>query len=55
MRDVVYQGSFKRIVALPTASPDIEVLCRVPSDLMIAAGDKMGLRLPPERLVVLKG
>ena len=53
--DVVYQGSFKRIVATPSVSPDIEVLCRVPSDLMIAAGDEIALRLPPERLVVLKG
>ena len=54
VRDVVYQGSFKRIVAIPASSPDIEVLCRIPSDLTIAAGDKIGLRLPPERLVVLK-
>jgi spermidine/putrescine transport system ATP-binding protein len=55
VKSVVYQGSFKRIVAVPSAAPGLEVLCRVPSDLVIAEGDKIGLHLPPERLVALKG
>jgi spermidine/putrescine transport system ATP-binding protein len=55
VRDVVYQGSFKRIVAVPRHATDIEVLCRIPADRKIAAGDAVELHLPPEKLVVLKG
>jgi spermidine/putrescine transport system ATP-binding protein len=55
VRDVVYQGGFKRIVAVPAVAPALEVLCRTSSDFTIAAGEEVRLRLPADRLVVLRG
>jgi spermidine/putrescine transport system ATP-binding protein len=55
VRDVVYQGSFKRLVAVPRVAPNIDVLVRVNSESKITAGDKIALHLPAEKLVVLKG
>jgi spermidine/putrescine transport system ATP-binding protein len=54
VRDVVYQGSFKRIIAVPTAKPDLDVICRVPSDVAISTGDAIGLHFAPDKLVLLK-
>jgi spermidine/putrescine transport system ATP-binding protein len=53
--DVVYQGSFKRVVANPTINPDFELLCRFPADTEIAVGQKVKLKIAPEKLVLLKG
>ncbi len=54
VRDVVYQGSFKRIVAIANALPGFEILCRVPSETVVAKGDVIGLHLAPDKLVILK-
>jgi spermidine/putrescine transport system ATP-binding protein len=54
VRDVVYQGSFKRIVALPAAQPDFEMLCKFPADTAVAVGDKVSLNIQSDRLVLLK-
>ncbi len=53
VRDAVYQGSFKRIVAVPAAAPDIEVLCRLPADTAIGAGDAITLGFDPDKIVLL--
>lgn len=55
VQDVVYQGSFKRVVLRPERAADIEILCRVSADQVIAVGDTVGLHIPPEKLVVLRG
>jgi spermidine/putrescine transport system ATP-binding protein len=52
--DVVYQGSFKRITAVPQAKPGLEVICRVPAETAVSAGDKVSLHLAPDKLVLLK-
>jgi spermidine/putrescine transport system ATP-binding protein len=54
VRDVVYQGSFKRLVVVPIAKSRFEVLCRVPADTVISAGDMVGLHFTANRLVLLK-
>jgi spermidine/putrescine transport system ATP-binding protein len=53
VRDAVYQGSFKRIVAVPTAAPDIEVLCRLPADAAVKAGEKITLGFDTDKIVLL--
>jgi spermidine/putrescine transport system ATP-binding protein len=54
VQDVVYQGSFKRIVAIPEALPELRVLARVASETAIAPGDTVGLHFAADKLVVLK-
>jgi spermidine/putrescine transport system ATP-binding protein len=54
VRDVVYQGSFKRIVALPDAQPDFEMLCKFAADTAIASGDNVSLNIQSDKLVILK-
>lgn len=55
VQDVVYQGSFKRVMCRPAAAPQIEVLCRIPSDTIVSVGDEVKLGLPASKLIVLKG
>ena len=52
--DVVYQGSFKRVTAVPTADPSLRLLARLPADAAVTEGDAISLRIDPERLIVLK-
>lgn len=54
VRDVVYQGSFKRITAISKSAPDLDILCRVSSDVVITVGDAVGLDFPADKVVVLK-
>jgi spermidine/putrescine transport system ATP-binding protein len=54
IKDVVYQGSFKRIVAIPEAQADLEVLCRVPSDTVALVGQSVMLHFANDKLVPLK-
>jgi spermidine/putrescine transport system ATP-binding protein len=53
VRDAVYQGSFKRIVAAPAAAPEIEVLCRLPADTAVKAGDQITLEFDADKIVLL--
>jgi spermidine/putrescine transport system ATP-binding protein len=54
VRDVVYQGSFKRIVAISKLDPDLEILCRVSAETTVAKDDMVGLQFAPDKLVVLR-
>jgi spermidine/putrescine transport system ATP-binding protein len=54
VRDVVYQGSFKRIVALPAAQPALQVLCKLSADVKVSAGDTVALQFAPDKIVVLR-
>lgn len=54
IRDIVYQGSFKRVTAVSLAHPDIAVLCRVGADVPLEMGQTVGLNFPQDKIVVLK-
>ena len=54
IKDIVYQGSFKRVVAIPEAKTDLEILCRVPSDTVAHVGQSVMLHLTNEKIVLLK-
>ncbi len=52
--DVVYQGSFKRIVAVPAVMPELQLLCKIPAETEISIGEKISLNIAPDKLVLLK-
>jgi spermidine/putrescine transport system ATP-binding protein len=54
IRDVVYQGSFKRIVASPDTKPELEILCRVPAATVVSVGQSVLLHLSTDKIVILK-
>jgi spermidine/putrescine transport system ATP-binding protein len=54
VKDVVYQGSFKRVTAVPTASPDIDLLARLPADAPVQADTSISLGVNLDALIVLK-
>ncbi len=54
VRDCVYQGSFKRIVAIPAMAPNVELLCRLPADSEVKAGDLLLLGFNPDKIILLK-
>ncbi len=53
-RDVVFQGSFIRVVATLEAAPEISVLARLPAGTEIAEGDRVGLAVDSSRIIVLR-
>jgi spermidine/putrescine transport system ATP-binding protein len=55
VKDVVYQGSFKRLLAQCELAPQIELLAKVPAETNIAAGDTAKFEVRPDKLVLLKG
>jgi spermidine/putrescine transport system ATP-binding protein len=54
VKDVCYQGSFKRVVASPAAAPDIDLLAQLPADAPVTVGSAVSLQLDSEKLVILK-
>ena len=54
IRDVIYQGSFKRCVALPIALLDFPILCKFTADRPVAVGEHVSLRIGADKLVLLK-
>jgi spermidine/putrescine transport system ATP-binding protein len=52
--DVVFQGSFKRVTAVPDAAPDTPLLARLPADAAVAAGDRLGLKIDAAHVIALK-
>ena len=54
IKDVVYQGSFKRITAVPDAHADLEVLCRVISDEAAHVGQSVMLNFSNDKIVPLE-
>ncbi len=53
VKDVVYQGSFKRVTALPDAAPDLQLLARLPADAPVREGAAISLRIDPAQVIVL--
>jgi spermidine/putrescine transport system ATP-binding protein len=54
VQDVIYQGSFKRIVAVPIHAPELRLLCKIPAETEIAVGKKISLNISSEKLVLLR-
>ena len=55
VRDVVYQGSFKRVSAQSMRDPDLIILARMPAEARIVPGDVTSLGFVPAHAVVLSG
>jgi len=53
VRDVVYQGSFKRVTATPDRAPDVNLLARLPADAAVAVGSRVALTIDAAHVVVL--
>jgi spermidine/putrescine transport system ATP-binding protein len=53
VKDVVYQGSFKRVTAVPNGAPDIRLLARLPAESPVSADMPVSLSIDPDRLILL--
>jgi spermidine/putrescine transport system ATP-binding protein len=54
LHDVAYQGSFKRVTAIPLANPEIRLLARLPAEMDAKTGDHVSLTIDPSRVTILK-
>ncbi len=54
VKDVVYQGSFKRLTVAPAGAPDIRLLVRLPAGESAQEGAAISLRIDPAQVIVLK-
>ena len=54
VKDVVYQGSFKRVIAMPTQAVDVALLAQLPADAPVMAGATVSLRVDPQKLILLR-
>jgi spermidine/putrescine transport system ATP-binding protein len=54
VKDVVYQGSFKRVTTVPAGAPEVSLLARLPADAPVQANSSISLQINPDRLIVLK-
>ncbi|MGE0005062.1 MAG: ABC transporter ATP-binding protein [Parvibaculaceae bacterium] len=51
--DVVFQGSFKRVTAIPDAAPQLSLLARLPADTPVRPGDPVDFACEPRHVLVL--
>jgi spermidine/putrescine transport system ATP-binding protein len=54
VKDVVYQGSFKRVVAAPAEASDVNLLAQLPADAPVTPGATVSLHIDPGKLIVLR-
>ena len=54
VREIVYQGSFKRITAVAKKVAGLTVLLRTAADVPLVVGQTIGLNFPADKLIVLK-
>jgi spermidine/putrescine transport system ATP-binding protein len=54
VKDVVYQGSFKRVTAAPIQAPDIRLLARLPAGTKVQEGAQLSFRFDPAEIIVLR-
>jgi spermidine/putrescine transport system ATP-binding protein len=52
--DVVYQGSFKRVTAVPVAAPDVTLLARLPAETAVKSGDDVTFGFDAAHVIVLR-
>ena len=55
VESLVFQGSFRRLVARPDADPSLRVIVRAPRDAALAEGQAVRLHCRPDALRVLEG
>jgi spermidine/putrescine transport system ATP-binding protein len=53
VKDVVYQGSFKRVTVAPSAQPGIRLLARLPADADVRENASISLSIDQTRLILL--
>jgi spermidine/putrescine transport system ATP-binding protein len=51
--DVVFQGSFKRVTAVPESASDLALLARLPADAPVRTGDIVEFSCDPRHVLVL--
>ena len=54
VREIVYQGSFKRIMAVAKTDQNHILLLRTAADVALVVGQDIGLSFPADKLIVLK-
>jgi spermidine/putrescine transport system ATP-binding protein len=54
VKDVVYQGSFKRVAAIPADAPQIVLLARLPATAPVQEGAIISLSIDPEQVIILR-
>jgi spermidine/putrescine transport system ATP-binding protein len=54
VKDVVYQGSFKRVTAIPAHAPQIALLARLPATAPVREGATISLAIDPEQVIILR-
>lgn len=54
VREIVYQGSFKRVTAIPEADPATIVLIRIAADVPVSQGQAVKLNFPADKLILLR-
>ena len=54
VREIVYQGSFKRITAVAKKDAGLTVLLRTAADVPLVVGQEIRLNFPADKLIVLK-
>jgi spermidine/putrescine transport system ATP-binding protein len=53
INEVVFQGSFKRIVAAPERAPELNLLARLPADAVVRPGEVAEFACDPRHVLVL--
>jgi spermidine/putrescine transport system ATP-binding protein len=53
VRDVVYQGSFRRVLGGLVAAPATEIIAKLPAAAAVAPGDTIGLAFDPADAIIL--
>jgi spermidine/putrescine transport system ATP-binding protein len=51
--EVVFQGSFKRVLAVPAGVPAMTLIARLDAHAPVQAGDVVGLHCDPQRIIVI--
>ncbi|HWA49146.1 MAG TPA: ABC transporter ATP-binding protein [Dongiaceae bacterium] len=54
VKDVVYQGSFKRVTAIPADAPQIALLARLPANAPVQEGAIISLAIDPDQVIILR-
>ena len=54
VKDVVYQGSFKRVTAIPADAPQILLLARLPANAPVQEGAIISLAIDPDQVIILR-
>ena len=54
VKDMVYQGSFKRVTAIPADAPQVALLARLPANAPVQEGAIISLSIDPAQVIILR-